>query len=129
QHLFAVTATFAGPFEGGALEVRLPAWTPGSYLLREFARNVMRLDAADEKGARLAATKLDKARWRIDAGGAARIAVRTTVYANELMVRTSHLDATHAFFNGANLFLYRESQQGAPCLLSLDLPAGRRVAT
>jgi predicted metalloprotease with PDZ domain len=129
QHQLAVTATFAGPFPQGALEVRLPGWTPGSYLVREFARQFLALEATDERGNALPVKKLEKARWRVEAGGVAKVALKAKVYANELTVRTSHVDGTHAFFNGANVFLFREETLGAPCVLSLDVPEGWRVAT
>ena len=127
-HVFAVRATFAGPFDG-ELELKLPVWTPGSYLVREFARNVLEIAADDDAGRPLAVRKTEKSSWRVAAKGAARVTVRTRVYANELTVRTSHVDGTHAYFNGANLFLHRADSLGAPCELSLDVPEGWDVAT
>src|SRR5215472_5983964 len=68
----------------------MPIWTPGSYLVREYARNVETLAA--EPPAR--ASKVRKNAWRIETGGATRVLVRYRVYANELTVRTSHVDET-----------------------------------
>src|SRR5687768_14924414 len=119
-HLYSVRATFEGPFEGGTLDVQLPAWTPGSYLMREFARNVVEAWAEDADGRRIPAKKIDKATWRIETSGAARATLVTRVYANDLTVRTSHVDGTHAFFNGANLFVFRKSDLDARCRLVVD---------
>ncbi len=127
-HLYGVSATFDGPFPKG-LELRLPTWTPGSYLQREFARHVQEVAASDESGRTLPHRKVDKAGWCVDAGGASRVTVRMRVYANDLTVRTSHLDATHGFFNGANLFLYRPETAGRPVSLSIDAPPGWAIAT
>src|SRR5579863_5548860 len=85
----------------------MPVWTPGSYLVREYARHVEGLVA--EKPSR--ATKVRKNAWRIDVGGAARIVVRYQVYAGDLTVRTSHVDETHAFLVGAALFLGVEGSE------------------
>lgn len=127
-HHFLVSATFPGPFEGGALEVFLPTWTPGSYLQREFARNILQERAEDERGP-LTMVKTGKATWRIEAGKASAVTIRLRIYANELSVRTSHLDGTHAFFNGANLFLTRAETRNVPAKLDIDAPAGWKVAT
>ncbi|HVO30296.1 MAG TPA: PDZ domain-containing protein [bacterium] len=128
-HLFRVSATFPGPFPGGVMEAFFPTWTPGSYLQREFARNVVAASAKDEKGAALALAKKDKATWRVEAGRAAAVTLELDVYANDLTVRTSHLDGTHAYFNGANLFPLRTETRDAPCLLTIDAPAAWKIAT
>lgn len=129
-HLLAVAATFAGPFPDGRLEVFLPSWTPGSYLQREYARNVVRATAKDAKGAALPIAKKDKATWVIEAGaGAASATVELEIYANDLTVRTSHVDGTHAYFNGANVFPTRRESREAPCLLAIEPPKGWRIST
>ena len=103
----------------------MPVWTPGSYLVREYARHVEGLMA----DAPARATKIRKNAWRVEARGAARIVVRYRVYAGELTVRTSHVDETHAFLVGAALFLGVEGHLGAAARVRLDVPAGWRVAT
>lgn len=108
-HLYEITFTI-GNVTSGQLDVSLPTWTPGSYLQREYARHVQDFAARLENGQALAWEKTDKATWRI-ATGAASSQVRTVqvfyrVYANELATQTSHLDATHGYFNGASLFMY-----------------------
>jgi predicted metalloprotease with PDZ domain len=114
---------------GGALPeslvVFMPVWTPGSYLVREYARHVEGLAA--EGPAR--AVKVSKNAWRVDSGGAARAVVRYRVYANELTVRTSHVDETHAFLVGAALFLCVEGQERAGVRVEIDAPRGWSAAT
>ena len=120
-HLFEVEATFpAGPEQ---LDAVLPVWTPGSYLVREFARQVQDVSAVDAEGAALAVRRVDKRTWRVEAGGQA-VRLRYRVYANELTVRTSHLDGSHGYFNGATLFLYTEATRGLAHHVTVEAPAG-----
>jgi len=120
-HLFEVEAVF--PPAGETPVVCLPVWTPGSYLVREFARNVQDFEARDEGGHPVAATRLDKRSFRIAASGRG-FRLKYRVYANELSVRTSHLDGTHGFFNGANLLFYVEGLRQRPHHLELNAPKG-----
>ena len=125
SHLFEVEAQFPS---AESLDLVLPVWTPGSYLVREFARHVQELSASDDRGERLGVERVDKRTWRLrPQGRPAR--VRYCVYANELTVRTSHLDGTHGFFNGATLFLYVEAFRQAPHHLAIDAPPGWSVFT
>ena len=127
SHLFEVEAVLADP--GPSPVLAMPVWTPGSYLVREFARHVEGIEADDGAGRKLPVVRLDKHRFRVEAGGAAQVRVRYRVYANELTVRTAHLDGTHGFWNGANLFLYAEGRVDEPVELTVEPPPGWRVAT
>ncbi|HVG19866.1 MAG TPA: hypothetical protein VNI02_12520, partial [Blastocatellia bacterium] len=108
-HLYEV-AFAIGNVTTPQIDLVMPTWTPGSYLQREFARNVQEFAARDGSGRPLRWEKADKATWRVETGGAngapRAINVSYRVYANELSVRTSHLDATHAYFNGASVFMF-----------------------
>src|ERR1700738_3092842 len=74
-----------------SLVLFLPVWTPGSYLVREYSRHIEGFTA--EPPAR--ATKIRKNAWRLETRSAKAAVVRYLVYANELTVRTSHVDETH----------------------------------
>jgi predicted metalloprotease with PDZ domain len=126
-HLFHVEVMIDGP--GDALVLALPVWTPGSYLVREFARHVEGLVAEDGAGRALPVVRLDKRRWRVEARGGAHVLVRYRVYANELTVRTCHLDGSHGYFNGAALLLYAEGREREEHAIEVEPPAGWRVAT
>ncbi len=130
-HLFEVTCTVQDPDAAGQC-FSLPAWIPGSYLIRDFARHVIRLEAMAD-GRPVEATKLDKQTWRC-APCPGPLTLRYEVYAWDLSVRTAHLDQTHGFFNGTSLFLKPHGQESRPCIVELRPPAGRvkgewRVAT
>jgi predicted metalloprotease with PDZ domain len=129
-HLYEVTARFdaVAPTDG-YVDLHMPVWTPGSYLVREFERNVQ--DFSARSGSRDARwEKVDKDTWRVwTAEGARDVEARYRVYANELSVRTSHLDASHGYFNGANLFLYTDASLRAPARLTVEAPRGWHVST
>jgi predicted metalloprotease with PDZ domain len=103
----------------------MAVWTPGSYLVREYARHVEGLDA----DAPAHAVKVRKNAWRIETRGARQIVVRYRVYAGELTVRTSHLDETHAFLVGAGVFLGVEGHEHLPVRVEIAAPRDWRVAT
>jgi predicted metalloprotease with PDZ domain len=124
SHLFEVEATFpAGP---DLLDAVLPVWTPGSYLVREYARHLQDVTAVSPSGEALAVRRLDKRTVRVSAGGQA-VTLRYRVYANELTVRTSHLDGSHGYFNGATLFLYTEATRGLEHRVTVVAPEGWRA--
>jgi predicted metalloprotease with PDZ domain len=106
-----------------AVELVFPAWAPGSYLVRDFVRHVYRLGITDARGRALPAERLDKARWRVDAGGRA-FRVRYRVFAFEQSVRTSFLDDSHAYWNGTSLFFFVEGELARPCRVTVAPPAG-----
>src|SRR5262245_56508771 len=103
-HLYEVTLE-AGGIAGPVADVALPVWTPGSYLVREYARHVQEFSAS-AGGQPLSWRKLDKSTWRIETNDAAQITISYKVYAYELSVRTSHLDASHGYFNPASICMY-----------------------
>lgn len=118
------------PATGDTTAVLLPSWTPGSYLLREFPRNVQDFAACDVSGQPLGFHKTSKGRWAIDTAAAAGpVTLRYSVYANELTVRTSHADATHAAVIPASVFMWVEGAETEPIRIAVDLPDDWRVAT
>jgi predicted metalloprotease with PDZ domain len=127
SHLFHVEVEVDRP--GAETVLAMPVWTPGSYLVREFARHLEGIEAEDGSGRRLPLSRLDKHRFRAAAGGADRLRVRYRVYANELTVRTCHLDGEHGYFNGAALFLHPEGRLSEQCELEIVPPEGWVVAT
>ena len=88
------------------LTVKMPVWTPGSYLVREFARNITTISAKDKAGKELKMRKVNKNTWIVDTERTNEIVIEYDVYAYELTVRTSFLDQAHGYVNGASVFLY-----------------------
>jgi predicted metalloprotease with PDZ domain len=131
-HLYEVSLTI-GNVATPQLDLSLPIWTPGSYVAREYARNVQDFNAEGGSERPLPWRKIDKATWRIETGadGAQPKTIRAIyrVYANELATQTSHLDATHAYFNGASLFMYVPGATDRPHRVKFITPEGWRVTT
>ncbi|MDR2450250.1 MAG: PDZ domain-containing protein [Candidatus Accumulibacter sp.] len=132
-HCFTVSCVVAEPAPAGQ-RFALPAWIPGSYLIRDFARHIVAI-RAEAGGRPVRLDKLDKHTWRaapLRPGMA--LTVSCEIHAWDLSVRGAHLDQTHAFFNGANVFLRVLGQESSPCLVELCRPQGKdfaawRVAT
>ena len=126
-HLFGVEMRVEGV--DGPVELVMPTWTPGSYMVREFARHVLSLRAEDGAGAALRWTRADKQTWRVDAPADGTLRVRYRVYAHELSVRSSHLDASHGYVNGASTFLYAAGRERDPVRLEIEAPEGWTITT
>jgi predicted metalloprotease with PDZ domain len=94
---------------GDEVDLVMPVWAPGSYLVREFSRNIEGFSAADESGGPLKWSKISKNRWRVRSKSASTIQVTYRVYAFERSVRSSFLDRSHATINGSSLFMYVEN--------------------
>lgn len=99
---------------GSAVELVLPVWTPGSYLVREYARHIEGLAASDEHGRRLEVERTRKNRWRIHGGAGTRVRVRYRLHADELSVRTNFVDSERAFLVGAATFLFPAGETERP---------------
>ncbi|MEJ8567485.1 M61 family metallopeptidase [Elongatibacter sediminis] len=110
------------PSEGPVLELTMPNWTPGSYLIRDYAAQVERMRATARDGRTLSLRKVAKNRWRIDAGGEPEVIVSYAVWAGELAVHTSWVEPAFALLNGAGIFLFSESGRYRPQRLRVELP-------
>lgn len=98
-------------FKDAVLNVKMPIWAPGSYLAREFAKNVNQVHAFNANGKELPIKKINKNTWSIVRGKSKKVYVRYEVYAFELSVRTSFLDLTHGFVSGSGVFMYVENHK------------------
>ncbi|HXA46095.1 MAG TPA: M61 family metallopeptidase [Burkholderiaceae bacterium] len=130
-HLFEVSVTVREPAAEGQI-FALPTWIPGSYMIREFARNIVQI-SAESGGKIVALTKLDKHSWQA-AACSKPLTLRYQVYAWDLSVRAAHLDQTHGFFNGTSVFLQVLGQEGAQHIVDIMRPEGAayrdwRIAT
>ena len=120
-HLFEVKLTVSS-WDSDLLDVRMPVWTPGSYLVREYAKQVQDFVAISDKGRKLVTNKTAKNNWQIRTNESNKIVVNYRVFANELTVRTNHLDATHGYFNPAALCLYIPGFEDCPIEIKIILP-------
>src|SRR6202165_4414623 len=130
-HLFEVTCTVFDPDPAGQA-FRLPAWIPGSYLIREFARHFVAV-RAECAGTAVAVRKLAKDVWQA-APCAGSLSLIAEVYAFDLSVRAAYLDQTRGYFNGPSVFVWPVGHKDRLCEVEIVAPAGDayrnwRVAT
>jgi predicted metalloprotease with PDZ domain len=104
-HLFWVTLQIKD-WQQSILDLKMPVWTPGSYLVREYARHLQQFTAQSQAGDALLWRKLAKNHWQVETPECSELTIEYRLYANELSVRTNHLDNTHGYFNGAALFFF-----------------------
>ena len=130
-HLYEVSLTVDKPATSGQV-FEMPAWIPGSYMIRDYAKHVVAI-RAESDGLAVPLKKLDKSRWQAEPVDRP-LTVVADIYAYDRSVRGAHLDNTHAYFNGPCMFLSVSGQEAAPCELEIiapDAPVGKdwRVAT
>ncbi|MGD0673780.1 MAG: PDZ domain-containing protein [Polyangiaceae bacterium] len=107
------------------LVVFMPVWTPGSYLIREYARHVEGFFAGPPARAR----KIRKNAWEIRTHATDPLVIQYTVYAAELTVRTSHVDESHGFLVGAATFFGVEGWERVATTVEIHAPDGWRTFT
>lgn len=124
-HLIDVSLTISDPASAGQI-LRLPNWIPGSYMIRDFSKNIVSLTATC-KGQPVSLEKLSKSSWRADAN-LDELRVDYTVYAWDLSVRAAHVDQTHAFFNGTSVFLSVDGQEQSTHNVVIERPLNDTVS-
>ncbi|MBL4708126.1 MAG: M61 family metallopeptidase [Flavobacteriales bacterium] len=110
------------------MHFQLPAWRPGRYELGNFAKNIQKWAAYDEKGAELNAQKRSKDLWAVDCMGAKRVIIRYNYFANELNAGSTYLAEDQLYMNPVNCLIYEESRMQEACYLALKLPKDYKVA-
>jgi predicted metalloprotease with PDZ domain len=118
NHYFEVEMVLTD-FKEKELELKLPVWAPGSYLVREFSKNINLVKAIDQNGNSIEVDKKSKNSWLIKSKGSKKIVVKYEVYAFELSVRTSFLDLSHGFVSGSGVFMFLEAYQNSKGTLDI----------
>lgn len=123
QHYVEIQLEFV-PTPTGAIELFLPVWTPGSYLVREYARHLDSMSATNSAGLPLEIRKRSKNTWQVlgDIERNQAIRIQYRLYCNELSVRTNFIDREFALLNGAATFITPKGQPTRPHMVQLELP-------
>ncbi len=124
-HLYHVELHVCG-LSGKYADFKMPVWIPGSYLVREFERNVEGFAAEDTDGRALPWHKVRKNTWRVRLSGS-EVRIRYRVYAFELSVRTSYLGAERGFLNPSSVIMFVKGQLDRPYVLHLQPPGDWRT--
>ncbi|HHQ13766.1 MAG TPA: peptidase M61, partial [Chromatiales bacterium] len=119
RHLLDVLCRVDQPDPDGQV-FSLPAWIPGSYLIRDYARHVLSVEATTDSGP-LGVRKLDKSTWMADPTDGP-VVIKSTVYAHDLSVRGAYANHGHTFVNGVCVFFRVHGQDKAPCVVHIDPP-------
>ena len=122
-HYAEVEMNLSGIATKDYVDLKMPVWTPGSYLVREFGKNVESFTAtANGKPAKV--QKITKNTWRVFNAKAAAIKVNYRVYAFEISVRTAFIDESHAFLSSAGIFMYPAGMLKTPSTIKI-VPFGK----
>jgi predicted metalloprotease with PDZ domain len=121
QHLVRVRLSHTP--SRSCLRLTLPAWTPGSYLIRDYVRQLEGLTVR-QGGQTLEPSRLTPSRWQLELASLAPLEIHYAVLASELTVRTCHLDGDHGFLALAAVALEVEGERWTPHRLQLQLPPG-----
>ena len=119
-HLYQITLTIPEPTPSQAFSMAV--WIPGSYLVREFSKQVQEL-SAKQGGKKLALVQLSKNTWSLANTSTKPITVTYLVYAFDASVRTAFLDSTRGFFNGTSLFMRVMGHENDPQQVVIEPPA------
>ena len=113
------------PTEGAdELEIFMPTWTPGSYLVREYARNIISLSGSSSDGNRLEIVKTSKNRWHVQTNSSETVAIRYRMFCREINVRNNWVESNFAVINGAPTFLTVVDDYQRPYEVAVELPSG-----
>jgi predicted metalloprotease with PDZ domain len=118
QSHYVVVDALVKDWKGGSIDFYMPVWTPGSYLVREFARNVEQVSVTSA-GRSLNCSKSSKNHWSVKDAPKGDIHIHYLVYAFELSVRTSFVDADHANLNGSSVFITVKGMEAQPLVVDL----------
>ncbi len=119
SHLFSISLTF-NVTANKPYTLSLPSWLPGSYMIRDFAKNIIEINATAEDNSSPILIKNDKQTWTLTSNNETSVTINYSVFAFDLSVRTAYLDSQRAFFNGSSVFLQVEELANQACLLNIE---------
>lgn len=128
SHFFKVTMNVED-YSEESMSVTMPAWTPGSYEILDFSRHVRKIKAVNSAGESIELSKRDKSTWKLSNGKSRDIRITYEVFAHDLSVHTSHLDSSHGYLNGTNIFLYIEGYKDQTAELTIKPWKDWKVST
>ncbi|MBP6299309.1 MAG: M61 family metallopeptidase [Arenimonas sp.] len=122
QHTAQVIARFPASDKNNPI-IQIPNWRTGRYEILPLANGMRQVTASTLDGARLAIHKTDKASWQIDLPAGKPYQISYELYANELGLRTRHIDDSHAYLNASAVFVYSPEFRANPIEVKLNVPS------
>lgn len=110
--------------DGPYLDVKMPAWRTGKYVILNLANGVRQFAATDAAGRPLPWQKIDKSTWRIQLAALGAVKVNYQIYGNELGLRSRHIDDSHAYLDASAVFMYADKYRQEPVNVALTVPQG-----
>jgi len=127
QQIIQVQSKF--PVNAPVTELLMPNWTPGSYLMREYAANVDSVSAMAGDGRRLPIRKSGKDLWQVNTTDVSELIVNYVVHTPDINVNSSWVDRSFTLINGASVFLYTSATRALPQQLDITAPGRGKVFT
>ena len=112
-----------------SLDLSLPVWSPGWYVIENYAKNIPRFRVSEPGGRELRPAQVRKQTWRIDTKGISRVTVEFDYLANILSANQARIASDYAFFTGTQLFLLPEGHRSRPSGVRFDVPGGWKIAS
>jgi predicted metalloprotease with PDZ domain len=112
-----------------SFDLSLPVWSPGWYVIENYAKNISRFRVSEPGGRELRPAQVRKQTWRIDTKGISRVVVEFDYLANVLSANQARIASDYAFFTGTQLFLLPEGHRSRPSGVRFDVPSGWKIAT
>lgn len=122
HHLAEIKAEFTAKSGQSYLDLKLPSWRTGRYVELNLANGVRDLQVLSADGKTLPVEKIEKSTWRVQLNGATNVHAQYQVYANELGLRSRHIDDTHAFIDASGFFMFHDAERNDPVTVSLNVP-------
>jgi predicted metalloprotease with PDZ domain len=128
RQLFHVTTDIRN-INQPSLDLSLPFWSHGWYVIENYGKNIARLRVSEPGGRELWPAQVRKQTWRIDTKGISRVTVEFDYLANVLSANQARIAPDYAFFTGTQLFLLPEGHRSRPSVVRVDVPSGWRIAS
>lgn len=116
-------------FPDELMNVVMPAWVPGSYVIRDYSRKVRNLTATTGDGTALSVKKRDKGTWTLMHTKGEYVRVRYEIYTGDLIPQTSHIDDSHVYLLGTDIFMYIEGYKEQSYEVDIITPKDCRIFT
>jgi predicted metalloprotease with PDZ domain len=126
--LFHVTTDIRN-IDQPSLDVSLPVWSPGWYVIENYGKNVARFRVSEPGGRELRPAQVRKQTWRIDTKGISRVTIEFDYLANVLSANQARIASDYAFFTGTQLYLLPEGHRSRPSRVRFDVPSGWKIAS